>query len=190
MSTYAVPAEAKHVGYAVCEFARLVVPVASTYARKADACGRVCEAVEAATGCEVDDFAWFPVGEEEAVWELVESMARDSGTTDAPYSVAPLVVVEPNAARKAAEAEYEAAVERATRDAGGFVELLRSMGYPAAYSRGQNVWCNAREDDPRPASLGMRWSGKRGQWWARVTDAGTEFATRHTHKDELAAMAA
>ena len=190
MAAILTPEGARHVGWAVCEHARLVVPIASTFAKRADAAGHVYDDVLAATGCVMTDWQLFPVSEVEMVWEMLEELASDSGTTDDPYSVGGLVVIAPWSARAAASEERDAAIERALRDAGAFVALLGSMGYPAAYSRGANVGCNAPEDDPRPASLGMRWSGKRGQWWARVEKAGDQFATRYTHRDEIAAMAA
>ena len=166
MSNQSIPTNARHVGYAVCEHARLVVPVASTYARKDAAAVAVAKAVEQAYGCEVTDVCLLPTSQSEAVREMVEYAATDSDG----YRVAGLIVVGPNAAREAEKAEREAELERAVSTADGLMAVLAADGIASAYSKGGNVWAQA----PKSAGLeryGMTWSGKRAAWWCKV-DAG------------------
>lgn len=163
MSAQSIPTNTKHVGYLVSEHARLVVPVASTYARRDQGEAACKAAAEAAYGCEITDACLLPASQHEAVREMLDYAAADSDD----YQIAPLLVVEPNAAREQAAAELAAELDRAISTADGLIAVLASRGYAAAYSKGGNVWCDA----PQGAGLGdlgMTWSGKRSAWWCKV----------------------
>ena len=94
---------------------------------------------------------------------MLEYAAADSDG----YQIAPLLVVEPNAAREQAAAELAAELDRAISTADGLIAVLESRGISACYSKGGNVWAQA----PQGAALGdlgMTWSGKRSAWWCKV----------------------
>lgn len=165
MPAQSIPTNARHIGYAVCEFAQVIVPVASTYARKDAAERAIVRAVEDAHGCEVTEVELYPASMHEEVRELIDYASVDSDGYA--YLVEDLIVVGPNAAREQAAAELAAELDRAVSTADGLIAVLASKGYAAAYSKGGNVWCDA----PQGAALGdlgMTWSGKRSAWWCKV----------------------
>ena len=167
MSNQSIPTNARHVGMCVCEFAHLVVPVASTYARRDNAEDACKAAVEDALGCEVTACHLWPVSQCEAVREAIDLASADQSGA---WMVCDLIVVTPNAAREAEKAEREAELERAVSTADGLMAVLAADGIASAYSKGGNVWAQA----PKSAGLeryGMTWSGKRAAWWCKV-DAG------------------
>lgn len=177
-------AQVKHVGYVVDEFAGVVVPFASAYARRGDAERAAREAVRAMgyepTACEV-----FPASREEEARELAEWAALDSEARE--WQTLPALELEPGAARAEAEAEREhrAAPYLPTMPADAAIETLAAYGYAAAYSKGGNLWVNAPQgDDLRP--FGLRWSAKRGQWWARL-ERGGAVVTQYTRRDQIRA---
>lgn len=169
MSAQSIPTNAKHIGYAVCEFAQVIVPVASTYARKDAAERAIRRAVEDAHGCEVTEVELYPASMHEEVRELIDYASVDSeGYT---YLVEGLIVVQPDAAREQAAAELAAELDRAISTADGLIAVLASKGYAAAYSKGGNVWCDAPAGSTDAEALGLKWSAKRGQWWCKPADA-------------------
>ena len=177
-------AQVRHVGYVVDEFAGVVVPFASAYARRDDAERAAREAVRAMgyepTACEV-----FPASREEEARELAEWAALDSEARA--WQTLPALELEPGAARsaEAERRERERAPYLPTMPADAAIEVLAAHGYAAAYSKGGNLWVNAPEsDDLRP--FGLRWSAKRGQWWARL-ERGGAVVTQYTRRDQIRA---
>lgn len=72
MSAQSIPTNTKHVGYLVSEHARLVVPVASTYARRDQGEAACKAAAEAAYGCEITDACLLPASQHEALRALLD----------------------------------------------------------------------------------------------------------------------
>lgn len=160
----------QHFGYAVCEHAKLVVPVTSYYASKSAALRALPEAVARELGAEVTLCELFPASQHEGARELVDSLAADSWG----YSVTPEVSLVPNAQRLEAAA-YREHCETPTTcvglDASQCIALLGSWGVPARMSKGGTVWALAPESAGL-ASKGLRWSPKRSQWWIKPGSAG------------------
>ena len=160
-----------HIGFALCEFNRAVVPLESSYANKADALRAAYDAVARETGCEVTDVRLFPASQHESALEAIDKAACDSSG----YSVLPTVYLVPFSAKEQERAYAEhctTPTDLRGLSASDAIALLAFWGYSARYSAGCNVWAQAPETETRLRNAGMRYSAKRGMWWIHTEEAG------------------
>lgn len=179
--------QVKHVGYVVDEMAGAVVPFASAYARRGDAERAAREEARSRYGIDPTACEVFPASREEEARELVEWVALDSEARA--WQVLPQMDIEPGRGRADAEGHRDHYAEPAylpamTADAA--IDALAADGWTARYSKGGNLWVlDAGEgDDMRP--YGLRWSAKRGQWWAKL-DQGRAVMTQYTRRGQTRA---
>lgn len=173
-----------YIGYVSDEHAGAVLPVVSGYARKDETERRACDAARAA-GLEPTSWEIFPASRDEEVRELVEVVAADSDG----WQVMPAAELEPGAARAEAEEErehYEAPYLPAM-PADAAIDALAADGWTARYSKGGNVWVLDADEADDLRAYGLKWSAKRGQWWARICDQGRAVKTQYTRRGDLAA---
>ncbi len=174
--------DCRHVGYAVDEASRTVWLLWSSYARKDQARERAWHVLAEEHGAvEITLLELYPVSQQEAVCEMAEVACTDQPNdlgAGEPYTWGGDVELVPGSRRAdaAARLERELAMAEVPTTASALIDEVERRGYRAAYSKGGNVWADA----PRNAgldALGMVWSAKRCQWWAKCEDAGTATTT-------------
>lgn len=178
--------DVRHIGYAVCEGCAgedcfgYFVPLQSAYTNKREAEHAATRQIIDLLGCPPSEpVHLYPVSQAEKVYEMMEQVLNDA-PGGKPYQLCDDLHLVPGAAQAARADErehyegmgelHQAANTRWSAD--DLTETLESAGYPSAYSRGNNVWCNSKagKGDKFLASLGMRWANKRQQWYYATED--------------------
>lgn len=164
----------RHYGFAVCEGSGHVIPIESHYSRRSYAESLVYSRVMDSYGLEATEWHLLPASEEEAVREMVDGAVSDSRG----YELLGTLVLAPGGAAERPR-EYP---DVSRMDAASAISELAAEGIPARYSKGGNLWALAPEGaDLRP--YGMRFSAKRGLWWAALPDSGGAAPVRCELRD-------